>query len=156
MTDGLEEMRGLVHDLPNQIDRGWARFGDLELDIERGDVEAVIVAGMGGSAISGDLAAAAFAGELAVPIIVVRDYRLPGSRHGKSFCATCGAALPSLQQDGDLLVVPAGALDSELALAPDAHIFCGSRAGWDRGLEALPAFSGPPLTGRREGPGSPA
>ncbi|RYG30417.1 MAG: aldehyde-activating protein, partial [Burkholderiales bacterium] len=36
----------------------------------------------------------------------VRCYRLPGSRHERSFCGHCGSAMPSVQMDGALLAVP--------------------------------------------------
>ena len=42
-----------------------------------GDVRNIVVAGMGGSAIGGDLAAALLLGELKVPMSVHRDYGLP-------------------------------------------------------------------------------
>jgi len=34
--------------------------------------------------------------------------------------------------------VPAGSLDSSVAIRPDAHLFIASRADWDRELEAVP------------------
>ncbi|ACY14226.1 GFA family protein [Haliangium ochraceum] len=71
----------------------------------------------------------------------VTDYRLPHSRHAKSFCSACGSAVPSLQQDGALLVVPAGSLDTPLERRPDAHIFTASRAAWSESLTDLPAFA---------------
>jgi len=74
----------------------------------------------------------------------VATFRAPSSRHQKSFCMSCGSALPGLHMDGALLVVPAGSLDSPLALRPDAHIFCASRADWDQHLEDLPHDDGPP------------
>lgn len=70
----------------------------------------------------------------------VTCFTLQGSRHTKAFCKTCGSVAPSLQMDGKLLVVPAGSLDTDVALQPNAHIFAASRAAWDRDLEALPAF----------------
>ena len=70
----------------------------------------------------------------------VRTYRVASTRHEKSFCSQCGAALPRVQMDGTLLVVPAGSLDSAIEMRPDAHIFVGSRAGWDRQLEDVPRF----------------
>lgn len=70
----------------------------------------------------------------------VRQYNLPATRHSKSFCSGCGSALPGLQMDGALLVVPAGSLDSEVALRPDAHIFVASKASWDNALEVTPKF----------------
>lgn len=68
----------------------------------------------------------------------VRSYRLPGTRHARSFCATCGSALP--QVEDDMIVIPAGCLDSDPGIVPDAHIFTASRAGWDRDLAGLPSF----------------
>lgn len=65
----------------------------------------------------------------------VRFFNLPGTRHSRSFCATCGSALP--WRMGRSLVVPAGSLDSEVPLRPEAHIFVASRAGWDDRLEAV-------------------
>ncbi len=70
----------------------------------------------------------------------VKTFNLPATRHTKSFCRDCGAALPSLQDSGELLVVPAGSLDTEMALKPDAHLFYSSRAAWDGGLETIPRF----------------
>jgi hypothetical protein len=40
--------------------------------------------------------------------------------------------------DGRLLVVPAGSLDGEVPVMPDAHLFFSSRANWDSALERLP------------------
>lgn len=71
----------------------------------------------------------------------VRRFDLPSTRHSRSFCSTCGSALPSLQMDGALLVVPAGSLNSELTMRPDAHLFIASKARWDETLEQLPRFA---------------
>lgn len=68
----------------------------------------------------------------------VAHFTLPGTRHSKSFCSVCGAALPRLQMGGQLLVVPAGSLDGDVSLRPDAHIFTASRANWDQSLEGVP------------------
>ena len=68
----------------------------------------------------------------------VRTFDLPSTRHSKSFCATCGSALPKLQMNGALLAVPAGSLDSDVSIRPTAHIFVASKANWDDGLERVP------------------
>jgi hypothetical protein len=70
----------------------------------------------------------------------VRQFDLPATRHSKSFCDTCGSALPIKQRSGELLVVPAGSLDSEVLIKPKAHVFVASRASWDNSLDAIPAF----------------
>lgn len=68
----------------------------------------------------------------------VKSFNLAGTRHSRSFCADCGSAMPS--QQGPLLVVPAGSLDSELNKVPNAHLFCASKASWEKGLEAIKHF----------------
>jgi len=70
----------------------------------------------------------------------VSQFRLPATRHARSFCARCGSALPSLQKDGELLVVPAGSLDSEVPIKPQGHLFVSSKASWDDRLESLCAY----------------
>ncbi len=69
---------------------------------------------------------------------LVKTYRVEGTHHSKSFCPHCGSALPTLQMEGALLVVPAGSLDSHLNLAPEGHIFMNSRASWDHDLDKVP------------------
>ncbi len=71
----------------------------------------------------------------------VTHYTLPATRHSRSFCSICGSALPSLQMEGALLVVPAGSLDGEVPIRPDAHLFASSRATWDSELQGVPAFA---------------
>lgn len=68
----------------------------------------------------------------------IRTFQVPSTRHEKSFCSTCGSAVPSVQMGGNLLVVPAGSLDDEIEIRPDAHICVGSRADWDECLEDVP------------------
>lgn len=66
------------------------------------------------------------------------DYRSEG--HIKSFCTNCGSALPNIQMEGRLLVVPAGSLDSDINIKPQGHIFYSSKANWDNELESIPTF----------------
>ena len=76
----------------------------------------------------------------------VRQFNLPATRHSKCFCGTCGSALPIMQMNGELLVVPAGSLNSEVVIRPNAHIFVSSRAGWDDSLDRVPTIDGEALT----------
>ena len=66
----------------------------------------------------------------------VRLFNLPTTRHSRCFCSVCGSALP-MQQNESLLVVPAGSLDSEVSIRPNAHIFVSSKAIWDEALEKV-------------------
>jgi hypothetical protein len=67
----------------------------------------------------------------------ISTFNLPSTRHNKSFCSICGSALPNVLKGGKLLIVPAGCLDSEISIKPNAHIFVASKAGWDEGLENI-------------------
>ncbi|WP_288351120.1 GFA family protein [uncultured Thalassospira sp.] len=74
----------------------------------------------------------------------VVTYTVPDTRHEKSFCQTCGAAVPRQQFGGRLVVVPAGCLDSDVIKRPDAHIMLGSKAGWDDDLHEIGRLDGLP------------
>lgn len=60
--------------------------------------------------------------------------------HIKCFCTNCGSALPNIQMDGKLLVVPAGSIDSDININPQGHIYYASKANWDTDLEKVPKF----------------
>lgn len=62
------------------------------------------------------------------------------SGHIKSFCTECGSALPNIQINGTLLCVPAGSLDSEVTIIPNAHIFYAQKANWENNLDKIPKF----------------
>lgn len=72
-----ESMLERIKELPTQVRDAWAIAQRAQIPPAYGDVRSVVVAGMGGSAIGGDLAAALVAGELKVPMGVHRDYGLP-------------------------------------------------------------------------------
>ncbi|MCO1336585.1 GFA family protein [Microbulbifer sp. OS29] len=69
---------------------------------------------------------------------ISKTFKLPGTRHSRSFCGQCGSALPLEDTELGHLAVPAGSLDSEVEIKPNAHIFMASKAEWDRDLETLP------------------
>ena len=71
-------MYGLIFNFPEQI--GKATVIGSEIDISRQDylgVKNIVLAGMGGSAIGGDMAASYFRNTLKVPFAVCRNYQLP-------------------------------------------------------------------------------
>lgn len=70
----------------------------------------------------------------------IKTFTLPSTRHTKSFCNECGSALPNRQLEGKLLVIPAGSLDSDIDIRPDAHIFYSSRGCWDNELQNIKKF----------------
>lgn len=70
----------------------------------------------------------------------ISSFTLANSRHSKSFCSNCGSAVPSLQMQEKLVVVPAGSLDTKISIKPKAHIFVSSKASWDEDLESIARF----------------
>jgi hypothetical protein len=74
----------------------------------------------------------------------IKTYRLPSTRHVKSFCTLCGSALPNIQIETNLLTVPAGSLDTKILDKPIAHIMVASKADWDNDLETVPMIDGLP------------
>lgn len=72
----------------------------------------------------------------------LRTYRLPSTRHARSFCPDCGSALPTTAEG--YIVVPAGCLDDDPGISPTAHICFDSRAAWDNGLGSVRKLGGLP------------
>jgi len=72
-----DDMLGRIKDLPKQVRDAWTIASKATIAPAYSDVRNIVVAGMGGSAIGGDLAAALLADELKVPMTVHRDYGLP-------------------------------------------------------------------------------
>lgn len=71
---------------------------------------------------------------------LVRTYQHPHTLHSRSFCTACGSALPVDAKGLGLIAVPAGSLDSPVAIRPDARIFLNSKAGWAQDLGDIPGF----------------
>lgn len=77
---GQHDTQGMLRHilaLPGQIQSAWRLVQALALPADYSTVDAVVVLGMGGSAIGGDLVRAIAGGQLKVPMTVVRDYELP-------------------------------------------------------------------------------
>ena len=70
----------------------------------------------------------------------VKVFNFNGSGHIKAFCPNCGSALPNIQMNGSLLVVPAGSLDTDIPFKPTCHIYLSERANWDNDLESIPKY----------------
>jgi hypothetical protein len=73
----------------------------------------------------------------------VRRFDLPVARSfSTTFCTGCGAPLPHHTRSGLEIVVPAGSLDQEPRLEPQAHIFFTSRPDWSCLNREVPTFPG--------------
>lgn len=76
---------------------------------------------------------------------LVKTFHLPRTRHVKSFCKDCGSAVPSTQSEGQLIVVPAGSLDTPNEIRPNAHLFAESKAKWEENLDSIRVYKGLPV-----------
>ncbi len=70
-------LRGRLRDLPDQCQAAWHQSQALKLPDDWKHISYVVIGGMGGSAIAGDLAKDLAASQQAVPITVIRDFQLP-------------------------------------------------------------------------------
>ncbi len=70
-----------------------------------------------------------------------RHARYQSSAKGyRTFCRSCGSAGPSTMPELGIAVAPAAALEGELGIKPQSHIFVGSKASWDTIADELPQF----------------
>lgn len=77
------DMMAQIEDLPDQLRRAWELGLRSNLPVMK-PINQVLIAGMGGSAIGADLLAAYVEPFCRVPVIVQRDYNLPGWARGES------------------------------------------------------------------------
>jgi glucose/mannose-6-phosphate isomerase len=135
--DDLERFAALDRDhmlahldaLPDQLEAAWSAAQTLPLpDTHRGPRQ-IVLAGMGGSAIGGDLLAALIGPTSSVPLTVVRGYNLPAWVQGpetlviaSSFSGnteeTLAAAGQALERGVPLLAISTG---GQLAAHAEAH-----------------------------------
>ena len=73
-TAGMFE---LTAGLPEQVEQAAARARGLVSEVEPGEIENVVVIGMGGSGISGDVVAAVTAPLTPIPVVVCKSYECP-------------------------------------------------------------------------------
>jgi glucose/mannose-6-phosphate isomerase len=78
------DMRGRIRELPAQCLKAWQQALEFELPEDYAGVDKVVVLGMGGSAIGGDLLRSLQAAHGKVPVTVSRDYDLPAFVDGNT------------------------------------------------------------------------
>jgi glucose/mannose-6-phosphate isomerase len=72
-----EGMLQRINELPAQCRQAWQEAMEFELPDDYSSVNKVVILGMGGSAIGGDLVRSLTLNEAGLPVIVHRDYTLP-------------------------------------------------------------------------------
>ena len=78
-----DDMLGHIDALPEQVEDAWGYAQGLDVPATFGRADRIIICGMGGSAISGDLLAELVSDECNVPIIVNRRPELPAYVDGQ-------------------------------------------------------------------------
>jgi hypothetical protein len=76
----------------------------------------------------------------------LKSYKPAGARYfSQVFCEVCSSAMPKLDAERDIAVVPLGGLDDDPGIRPQSHIFVADKAGWHVITDDLPIFEqGPP------------
>jgi hypothetical protein len=76
---------------------------------------------------------------------LIRSYKpAAAERFTNSFCEVCGSRVPRFIEKLGMVFIPAGSLDDEPDLRPQARIFLDSRAHWSCDEAALPGFQNYP------------
>ena len=70
----------------------------------------------------------------------VTFYKHLDTRHERNFCSECGSPLPTHNKEKNIFKIPAGCIDTDVEVLPDAHLFFGSRAKWDKDFDKVPKF----------------
>ena len=79
-----EGMLDRIREMPELCQRAWQMAMNFNLPQDYSRVNKVVVLGMGGSAIGGDLVSSLVASEAKLPIIICRDYDLPAFIDGQT------------------------------------------------------------------------
>ncbi|MBV8208595.1 MAG: GFA family protein [Burkholderiaceae bacterium] len=69
---------------------------------------------------------------------------IEAKRFANHFCAVCGGRLPLQPKDTDAVIIPAGSLDEEAPIRPQARIFAASRASWSCSGDAMTVYQESP------------
>ncbi|HXF51123.1 MAG TPA: bifunctional phosphoglucose/phosphomannose isomerase [Dehalococcoidia bacterium] len=83
---------GRIEALPEQCRDAWEQGRTIELSRAFGRVDSVVVCGMGGSAIGGDIVRALANRLCHVPVVVLRGYDLPGWVGSRTLAVFCSAS----------------------------------------------------------------
>ncbi len=113
--------------LPEQLKQVLADLADYQLPKNYRQINRIVVAGMGGSNLAGRIAAAVFADDLAVPLLICADYDLPAfvdretlvvlSSYSGNTEETLAAAVEAEKRNAKVLVITAAAKNNKLANA---------------------------------------
>ena len=126
-------MLARIKELPLQCKQAWQAAMSFTLPADYGKVDKVVVLGMGGSAIGGDLVRSLVQAEAKIPVIVHRDYGLPAfvdektlliaSSYSGNTEETLSGFEPALKTGAKKLVMTTGGKLQKMAEADKIPIF---------------------------------
>jgi len=149
-----EGMLAHIHEVPQLCQQAWRMAMDFNLPQEYSQVNKIVVLGMGGSAIGGDLVASLIPAEAKMPVFVHRDYSLPSFVDDKTLVIassysgmteeTLSAFRQALSTNSKKLAITTGGRLKEIALENNIPIFSFNYKSQPR---AALAFSFLPILG---------
>ena len=75
----------------------------------------------------------------------IKSYKIPeAERFTRTFCTHCGGPLPREIKEMRMVFIPAGTLDGEPEIRPQARIFSASKASWSCMGDDIPSYPGYP------------
>jgi glucose/mannose-6-phosphate isomerase len=138
-----DDMLRRVRELPKQCEDAWANAQSLKLPADYANVTNIVVLGMGGSAIGGDLTRTLVQADCPVPITVSREYDLPayatkntlviGSSYSGGTEETLSAFAQAAKRGCKLMALTTGGLIAAAARAHNAPVLTFSYASQPRG-----------------------
>jgi len=122
-----------IHEMPGQCQQAWQMALDFELPPAYAEVERVVILGMGGSAIGGDIVRSLTINQARLPIFICRDYELPAFVDGRTLVIassysgmteeTLSAFEQSLRTDAPKLVITTGGKLETIARSQHIPVF---------------------------------
>lgn len=126
-------MLARIKELPMQCRQAWQAAMSLKLPADYSNVDKVVILGMGGSAIGGDLMRSLVTPEARVPVIIHRDYGLPAcvddrtlliaSSYSGNTEETLSGFEPALKAGAKKLVMTTGGKLQQMAEANQIPVF---------------------------------
>lgn len=73
---------------------------------------------------------------------LLKRFKVPeAQRFTRQFCSECGSAVARFVPEIDGVMIPAGSLDDQAPIEPQARIFWDSRADWSCDGDSLPRYA---------------
>lgn len=131
-----------INQLPDQIRSAWKLGNQLPLK-KYENIEAIVISGMGGSAIGGDLLCSWSSPMVHIPVLVCREYKLPAwikgkkhllivSSHSGNTEETLSTYHEGIQRNCSVVAITTGGLLAEEAKKTDSDLWKFEHAGQPR------------------------